>query len=216
MVAVALLCVVVAGSCVRQLPPAPTPEPRAPAVDTTAPLAPGYGRLVIDVVEGPTAVQRVHMQAQQVDSSLGRSGFWFVETPELLCPTSPCVADLPIGNVLLGFPVLGDSGSSEVELVYVDSEPTVYRRSLSIYENHGGAGRVLGIVAASLGGMSMTTGAALLPIGLAKDKDGLTLAGATTLGAGAIVLTFGILGIVRYAPTYRTGAALHFSPQSPN
>ena len=197
-------------ACVKQLPPANTPEAIAPPVASTAPPVSGRGRLVVDVVEGPTTVHQVRMQSQPVDAGNGRVSFRFVEAPEVLCSASPCVADIPFGNVLLGFPVVGDRDALEIELVHVGPEPSVYRRSLSVYHDDSGAVRVLGIIGTALGGTALATGAALLPVGLAKDYDGLTTAGAISLGAGAAVLTLGILAIRGDSPTYRAGASNHY------
>ena len=80
-------------------------------------------------------------------------------------------ADVAAGNVLLGFPVVGRS-AMEVELVNIGPDPSVYRRSLSIYEDRTGTTRVLGIIATAVGGASLMTGAVLLPIGLARDSGG--------------------------------------------
>lgn len=176
----------------------------------------GHGRLAVDVVEGPTRVQRVRMTPSAIDNGRGRISFRFVEAPEELCAPSPCATDIPAGNVLLGFPVIG-SDDVEVELVHVGPEPSVYRRSLSIYEDRTGSVRVLGIIATSLGGAAAMTGTALLPIGLAKDHTGLATAGAITLGAGAALLAIGIWAIRHDAPTYRPGSSVHFplAPISP-
>jgi hypothetical protein len=70
---------------------------------------------------------------------------------------------------------------------------------------------VIGIIGAAVGGTTAMTGVVLLPIGLSDDNDGLTTAGAITLGAGAAVLAFGIWAIRRDAPTYRPGSSHHFS-----
>jgi hypothetical protein len=180
-------------------------------INATAPPPQGHGRLVVDVVEGPTPIQRIRMQARAPSGGPALGGVELVEAYEPLCATTPCVADLPTGNVLLGFPVMGDEGATEVELVNIGAEATVYRRSLSRFQGgRGGAGYVLGIIATALGGTSIMTGTALLPIGLAKDIDGLTIAGGITLGAGAAVLTLGILALRGRAATYRPGSALHF------
>lgn len=204
------LCGVLAlGACVRQLPAAPTPPPMVPAVAASAPPAAGHGRLVIDVVEGPAPVQRVRIGSQQIDRGNGLYTYALNEVPEVLCAQAPCVADVPVGNVLLGFPVLGNS-TLEVELVHVGPDPSVYRRSLSIYEDKTGATRVMGILATSLGGAAAATGTVLLPVGLAKGNDGLTAAGGITLGAGALLLAIGIWAIRHDAPTYRPGSSNHF------
>lgn len=196
--------------CVRQLPPPPAPEPVVPAVETASDPAPGQGRLVIDVVDGPTEVQRVHMRAEPFDDGQGRQRFRFTEAPELLCSASPCVVDLAPGNVLLGFPVVGDEHDLDVELVHLGEETAVYRRSLSHYNENEGAMWVLGIIATSLGASSAVTGMALLPIGLSDDSDGMTIAGAVTLGGGALLTTLGILAIHADSSSYRPGSAIHF------
>lgn len=197
------------GACVKTLPPAPVPQAVIPRIDAAAPSGDG-ARLVIDVVEGPTPVQRIRMTPEQTDNGQGRVSFRFVESPELLCAATPCVIDLPRGNVLLGFPVPGKRSALEVELVHVGPEPTVYRRALSIYEDRGGTLRVLGIVGTALGGTAALTGTALLPIGLGKDIDNLTLAGGISLGAGAVLVALGIWAIRHDPPTFRPGSANHY------
>lgn len=137
-----------------------------------------------------------------------------MEVHEDLC-TSPCVADLPLGNVLLGFPVLGKSGQEETELVHVGQKPSVYRRSLSVYDDSSGSLSVLGIIGTSLGASAVITGGVLLPIGLGRDNTGLATAGGITLGAGAAVLALGIWAIWDDAPTYRPGSAAHFAQAPP-
>jgi hypothetical protein len=192
-------------ACVKHLPPAPMPEARVPAVKSA-------GKLIVDVTDGPTPVRLVRMAPQIVSDAQGKVHIRFVETPELLCPASPCVADPPAGtNVLLGFPVFG-SESLETELVHVDQEPTIYRRTLSQYHTtKKGALYVLGIIATSLGGTSIATGTTLLPIGLAEHSNGLTVAGGITLVAGAALLVAGIWAIRDEADTYRPGSAIHFA-----
>jgi hypothetical protein len=136
----------------------------------------------------------------------------FIETPETLCEITPCAVNLPLGNVVLGFPVLGNPVAMDVELVHVESEATVYRRALSYHQPvQQGASRTLGIVGASFGGIAMVAGAAMLPIGLATDKDGLTLAGTITLGAGTALTALAIWAVWGTGSTYRPGSAIHYS-----
>jgi hypothetical protein len=210
----ALLAASASAACVKTLPPAPTPQPVIPRIAAAAPPE-GRARLVVDVVEGPARVHRVHMRPQPMTNDQGRASVRFVESPEALCAATPCVADLPAGNILLGFPVLGDSDAMEVELVHVGPDPSVYRRSLSIYDDRSGGTRVLGIIGTAIGGTSALTGMTLLPIGLAKGNDGLTLAGGITLGAGAALLAIGIWAIRHDAPTFRPGSSIHY-PLAPS
>jgi hypothetical protein len=196
------------GACVRQLPPAPTPPAVVPQVQAGAPPATGHSRMIVDVVEGPAPVQRIQMAPKQIDNGKGRVSYAFNEEPQPLCPTSPCVADVPAGtNLLLGFPVMGKD-AYEVELVHVGPDPSVYRRSLSVYTE--GGSPVFGILATSFGGASLITGTALLPIGLSQDSRGMTLAGGITLGAGGALLTIGILSLRANASTFRPGSSTHF------
>lgn len=209
---IVLLSALAAAGCVKQLPPAATPEPIAPAVDSTAPLEGGHGRLVVDVVDAPTSVHRIEMAATQTDDGQGRVSFRFYESPQLLCAASPCVADVPVGNLLLGFPVIGKKHGMEIELVHVGPETTVYRRSLSRYDDRRGKLNVLGIIAAAVGASAGITGVVLLPIGLSDDNNDLAAAGGITLGVGAALLAIGIWAIRHDAPTYRPGSSIHFSP----
>lgn len=200
----------VAVGCVKQLPPPPPPAPVAPKLEAAPPPPTGYGRLVVDVVDQPVPVQRVVAESTPVQNARGRTTFRFREQPQVLCAMSPCASDVPAGNVLLGFPVIGDSDALEVELVHIGAEPSVYRRSLSVYEDNTGSLRVVGIVATAVGGTALMTGAALLPIGLAEDHGGLATSGGITLGVGTALLVFGIWAIRKDAPTFRPGSSNHF------
>lgn len=195
--------------CVEHLPPANTPDRVIPASATATAVPQGQGRLVVDVVDGPTQVQRVTMEPHPVDNGSAIQTWWFSESYTPLCETSPCVVDLAPGNVLLGFPVIGSRNEFEVDLVHISEEPTVYRRALS-HAGGGGGGFVLGIVGVTFGGMSAVTGMALLPIGLAKDKDGMTLAGGITLGVGAVLVGLSTLAMIVDRPQYQAGASAHY------
>ena len=195
--------------CVKHLPPATAPEPVAPAVAIDGEPATGHGRLVLDVVDGPTPIQRVHVGSERIDSGQGREHWSLYESPERLCE-SPCVAELPLGNVMLGFPVAGDSQQTEVELVHVSDEPGVYRRVLSHREVDDETAYMLGIISAVFGGMSMGVGAIFLPVGLGERDDGLVTAGAVTLGVGGALVAAGVIGILVGRPVYRPGSSARF------
>lgn len=208
----AVFGILLACGCNRQLPAAPTPQPLAPEVAPAAALAEGEGQLFIDVVDGPTQVQRIRMQPNAVTDDQGKTRYEFVEAPETLCDQTPCVVNLPLGNVVLGFPVAGNPSGMEVELVHVESEASVYRRALTFYDpGKGGSARTLGILATTFGGMTMVAGAALLPVGLAKDSDGMILSGAISLGVGGLLTALGIWSVSGTGSTYRPGSAIHFS-----
>ena len=94
--------------------------------------------------------------------------------------------------------------------MHIGPEPTGYRRSLSVYESGSGTLRVLGIIGTSLGAASLITGTALLPYGIDRGNNSATLAGGISLGAGAALLTLGILAIRYGAPTLRPGSSIHY------
>ena len=197
---------IASAACVRTLPPAPTPPPIAPPEQTRAPVPEGHGRLVVDVVDGQTRVQRMVIGNEPI----GPGRFRLFEVPELLCARTPCATDVPAGNLLLGFPVKGN-GDLEVELVHVPAgEVGIYRRALSEYRDDSGGLRVFGIIETSIGGAALITGTVLLPVGLSNDNDTMTAAGAINLAAGAVMLAVGIWAIWRDSTTYRPGSSNHF------
>jgi hypothetical protein len=194
-----------AAGCIQELPPRATPGPVVPP-PATVPLAPGLGRIYVDVVDGPTevrAVKRVTVTEQVNDEQ--------VETEELenqaFC-TSPCILDLPPGRHLLAFPLRG-AGGVDLVSVFASPRPTLYRRALG-WRQSGGAGFVLGVLGATFGGASFVTGAALLPTGLAKDNHGVTLAGEITLGVGALLTAAGILAIMNNPLAEQAGAGAQY------
>ncbi|MBA3463384.1 MAG: hypothetical protein H0T46_25740 [Deltaproteobacteria bacterium] len=205
-----------AAACVKRLPPAPTPAAVVPAVHVSGPPAPGLGRIVVDVPEGPSPVYLARIEARPQDNGTRRPTFRFFELPpELVCKETPCVVDHPRGNILLGFPVAGCTQGTEYELVHVGPHPSVYTRSLSLYEDNTGTEKILGIIGTSIGAAAGITGIALLPAGLSNDNNRLAVAGGITLGAGALLTTIGILMIRHDSATYRPGSANHFDAPAP-
>jgi hypothetical protein len=196
------LCV----GCVHVSPPPPTPGPvQLSQVD--APILPGLGRVYLDVVDGPTTVRAVHSVSVQVTLNDLVYEDSVLET-EQACQT-PCILDLPLGQQLLAFPVRG-SRKVEVDNVSVSQTPSLYRRALGARQS-GGAGFVLGVLGATFGGSSLATGSALLPVGLATNKSGLTVSGAVTLFAGAVLTAFGIWAIVSNPILEQPGAGAQYA-----
>lgn len=203
-----------ASACVRTLPAAPIPAAIAPAgiraTNATSAIPSERNRLIVDVVDGYGPIQRVAMRGVATDNGRGRTTYRFSEDMQIACAKPPCELEIAVGNAVLGFPVLGRPNDVELELVHVGEQPEVYRRTLSVYDDRSGGLQVLGIVMASVGGASMTTGTVLLPIGLATSHDSLSLAGGATLAAGAAVLAFGIWALRHDADTFRPGSANHY------
>lgn len=194
-----------AAGCIHALPPRETPGPVVPP-PATVPLAPGLGRVYVDVVDGPVRVRVVNPIT--VTETVNDQQFESEELEDQAACTSPCVLDLPLGNHLFAFPVRGAGG---VDLVRVTASPspTLYRRALG-WRQKGGAAFVLGVLGASLGGTSFVTGAALLPTGLAKESHGLTLAGGITAGVGALLTAAGIWAIANNPLAEQSGAGAQY------
>src|SRR5512143_939132 len=86
--------VVWASACTRQLAPAPIPTSIMPVVHVAAPTAPGTGRLIVDVAEGPVPVYRARMEARKQDNGTRHPTFRFFDLPtEMVCKETPCVID---------------------------------------------------------------------------------------------------------------------------
>jgi hypothetical protein len=171
-------------------PPPPIPGPVQPLL-LDAPIRPGYGRVYVDVLDGPTNVRVVH--SVTVEWRLAGEIYEDSEfETDQKCRT-PCAFDMPLGHVLLAFPMRGWRQEEIVDVV-VSETPSLYRRALG-WGKSGGAGGALGILGVTFGGISFATGAALLPVGLATDKSGFTTSGAVTLGVGALLTAFGVWAI---------------------
>jgi hypothetical protein len=206
--AAVLLVALLAAGCVQQIPPPATPDPVPPLVEDLPPVEEGNGRVIVDVVDGPTDVMAFMRHSLVVEVDKGKTLTASSVSTETLC-TSPCAVDLPLGRHTLAFPTRGGRGRLEVGQVDVGAVPTVYRRALGSYES-AGAGLVLGILGVTFGGMSAITGMVLLPVGLANENDGMTLAGGITLGVGALLTTVGIIGIAVSPSTEQPGASIQF------
>ena len=74
----------------------------------TFPLAPGLGRIYVDVVDGPTHVRVV--KPITVTETVNDEQFETEELEDQTTCTSPCVLDLAVGEHLLAFPVRGAGG----------------------------------------------------------------------------------------------------------
>jgi hypothetical protein len=194
-----------AAGCIHVLPPRATPGPVVPP-PATFPSAPGLGRIYVDVVDGPTHVRVV--KPITVTETVNDEQFETEELEDEAACTSPCALDLPLGRHLLAFPVRG-AGGVDLARVIASPTPTLYRRALG-WRQAGSAGFVLGVVGAAFGGASFVTGAALLPVGLAKDSHGLTLAGGITLGVGALLTAAGIWAVANNPLMEQAGAGAQY------
>jgi hypothetical protein len=191
--------------CVHLFPPPPIPGPVQPLLVDT-PIRPGQGRVYVDVVDGPTHVRVVHPVT--VTTTLNNETYQDTELETDQECRTPCVLDVPLGHTLLTFPMRG-WGQEEVDDVLVSATPSLYRRALG-WGKSGGAGFALGVLGVTFGGCSFATGAALLPVGLATDKSGLTTSGAITVGVGALLTALGIWALDTHPKLEQPGAGAQY------
>jgi hypothetical protein len=204
--AIALVLAATSVGCIHTFAPVPAPPPPMEPPRSDRPVPPGYGRIFVDVADGPVFVSVV--EPVEVTETLNDQ----TVTSEVLrdqggC-TSPCILDLRLGAHLLAFPMRG-SGGVDLAHVVATPRPTVYRHALG-WRQKGGAGFVLGLLGVSFGGMSVTTGAALLPVGLVKGSEGMTLAGEITLGVGAVLTVVGIWAMASNPSMVQAGGGAQY------
>src|SRR5262245_44812804 len=113
-----LLAAALLGCVPARRPPLATTARVAPRPDVPPPPPAGYGRVIIDVVDGPA---RVDLPDVGSDDLAWRRP---------LC-VSPCVLDLPQGRHQLRLTLTDrDDHRTELALVNFRSMPTVYRRAM--------------------------------------------------------------------------------------
>ena len=206
-----LLVSLLALGCTAYLPSAQAPEAIAPVLAESPRIEPGTQRLLLDVVDGPTDVFSLTSYRQRYRNSDGELRTRRRTQRDIVCRT-PCAVDLPEGRYVLGFPMHGGGSRLEREEIYLGPQTLAHRRNLGSFWG-AGAGLPLGILGATFGGMALVVGAVFLPVGLASGEDGMTIAGGINAGAGAALLTLGILGIVLDPDVIRRGAGVTFPVQ---
>jgi len=218
----AVLALVAAPSlaaCVVEHAPPPLPPPRAPPVASPAPVAPGHGRVVVDVVDEPAKVARV-TGTQELAATLrptyGRTGLTapLMRTTELLC-FAPCVLDLRQGAHTLVFTSTVDPTRTSTADVLVSSQPVAVRHALG-REKPMSARYLGGLVLSTLGGGMLLIGGGATAIGAAAGSssepraqsasDGFLAFGLVVLGVGLVTGTTGLVMALGDRPEVQPGA----------
>lgn len=169
--------------------------------------------MIIDVPEGSSAVSRVTLRPEPLTGSRNLAGdrgqrWTFVEDLTLACEATPCLLDMPPGNVLLSFPALNKPAEMSLpELVHVGAETTVFRRHLDVYTP-----RRSGVLWTGVSSLFLSTGGLIAGGILAGDdsESSRRLAGQITLGVSALVFALAIWLIRQGVPTLTPGGSIHF------
>jgi hypothetical protein len=175
------------------------------------PLAPGQVPVLVDVVDGASDV--FILNADDLRFEVGRDrSVRKSSVPNLHACVSPCVLQFPPGRHFVGFPKPGAPRRLEYDQIDVGQGPLVYRRDLGRHEPLG-AGAIVGMMGATFGGLALTVGSILLPIGLAEEDNDLALAGEVNLIVGLGLTTLGIIGIVMDPIIEQEGSSVQFPMQ---
>jgi hypothetical protein len=201
--------------CAVQLPPPATPAkimPQAPP--PPGPPAQGMGQVTLDTVAEPASVDAI---TGFTEFSL-RHGDVVGVNVQPVCPSTPCVADLPLGTRQLIFSSIGDPNHSATATVSVGAQPSVFRGALGHNDPHtaqltGGAlASGFGFMLASSGLVLHFVGSSTDPVTHAPRSEGLSHAGNGLLIAGGALLVAGIVLMATGAPEYQQGTGIQWTP----
>jgi hypothetical protein len=150
-----------APACAGTGAPVPVPPRELPPLDLpTSPPPDGHGRVVLDVVDGPTIVHVIEGQASAVSHQTGGTASAVYE--RRLCQT-PCAVDLPFGEHEIRLSLDHDHNRGGHEIVDVRGPTTALRARLG-HRTGGGpvgiAGALLIIGGAVTGGGGLLWGSA--------------------------------------------------------
>lgn len=161
----------------RRLDPPPAPPAIVPAIPyPTEPPAPGTGRILIDIVDGPSDVQIRSLQPMGM--------IW---AP--LC-TSPCVVDLPPGPHELSFLLRGDRERSDTDTVTVSPAPSMYRRQL-LQRSSSPVMLVGGYVIGYTGVLALLGGLLISTLPDSSNGRNIALTGAAMTAGGGLMFYLG-------------------------
>jgi hypothetical protein len=147
-----------APACAGTGTPVPMPPRELPPLDLpTSPPPDGHGRVVLDVVDGPTIVHVIEGQASAVSHQTGGTASAVYE--RRLCQT-PCAVDLPFGEHEIRLSLDHDHNRGGHELVDVRGPATALRARLG----HRTGGGPIAFAGALLifGGAPTSIGSAIL------------------------------------------------------
>jgi hypothetical protein len=162
----------------HQLAAPAAPQRIVPEVLLGGAPAPGLGRVVLDVQDGPAVVERVQgASASGIAGSHVLSGS--LEISRRVCVT-PCVLDLPPGPQELRFTSVNDGERTSTGFVNIDDRPSAYRHALGTQRSRAWRGLV---------GWPLLILGTLLDIGLvsAMSSDDFEASGPNLVGAGVSV-----------------------------
>ena len=162
-------------ACVESLPAPPPPTQEAlPQRVRLLPNAPGKGRVVIDVTNGPARVVEVVAHGTSVVQGRHRSYVSEGEITKPICVTTPCAANFDFGEHELRFISQTDEVSWGEGTVNVDGNDALFVHTMG-RDDHGGGLHHTGDAIAGLGFLGALVGTGLIiggAISNAASTDG--------------------------------------------
>jgi hypothetical protein len=208
-------------ACVRNIPPPPAPAQELPKpVANVPPEVEGKARVVIDVTNGPAAVEEVMATAESTATDGRHTYVAYGEVTRPVCLTTPCAVNLDYGQHNLRLLSKTDDHVGSVGTVDVGQSDSVFRHTMGSVST-GGAAHSLGVTSAILGVTGALVGGTLLLVGAASSSaddgtgassgSGLSSVGGVTLGIGAGLLALGIGLMIASPPSIQEGSSTQFS-----
>lgn len=215
------------GYHIHRVPETPAAlRPRIPVLPPP-PIA-GQGRVAIEVVDGPTAVQwlkgvrwtREYYTTYRTETrgnqtvTISTTHSYNVAVPDYqpLC-TTPCLADLPLGHRTLRFVPIENGVLNEMQNDFADvtfeARPGVYRRVLSRIRVN--AEWYLGKLAFAAGLLATAAGPIIMIGGDPEKVDVVPIGLAVTVG-GAALTALGIWAMFRYQTDLWPGVGVEWHP----
>jgi hypothetical protein len=207
-----VLALVLTAGCVHVLPPPPEPERVVPASYAPAPPAPqGTSPLILDTPAEPATVEEVTGHYEGTDS---RGHSMEGSTYRNVCASTPCAANLELGQHVLRFTSLVDPLNGGTGVVLAGPRPSAYRYAMG----HGDPGKAMvGLVTTSLGVAAASAGFAFFLSGTMTDSithqqssPGEASAGTGLMVGGGVLAVAGAVMAFLWGPRVQNGTGVQW------
>ena len=214
----AMAAVLIASCMPTSVPPPIVPEKVLPPSVPTAAAAPppGKGQVTIATVDEATRPALVEEVTGHVEGVAGDGSVIDAMTYAKVCPATPCVADLGLGEHTLRFTSLADPHDGGTATISVGDQPSAYRYAMGHNTDPTPA---LGLAAFTVGVNATVIGLVLVGLGDQRDHPNAPFgaadyapAGLITAVAGAVLTGFGIHWLATRTGTTQPGAGVQWVP----
>jgi hypothetical protein len=208
----AVPALVLAAGCVHVLPPPSVPDRVLPPSYAPAPAPPqGTSQIILDTPGQAATVEEITGRYEGSDSR-GHS----VEgaTYRTVCASTPCAANLELGQHALRFTSLVDPLNGGTGVVLAGSQPSAYRYAMGRNEP---GNALMGLLIASLGGAACSGGITLYFAGSStnlitrqQSSPSEATAGIGLIVGGGVVAVAGAVMAFLWGPRLQNGAGVQW------